>query len=314
MFAATLLTRAASAEDDPRKVRAEAFFNEGVKLHTAGKNEEALAKLREAYEIFPSPNTLSGIARVEQALGRKIDALKHYREALANPLLHPQNAEYAKKAVSELEAETAHVDIKGPPGLVVQVDGKEVTLPLAQPLDTEPKTISVTGKAGDKEYVGSASCPAGKLTVIELRLVQNDVAGDTTPPPEEPSSSWTTGKTLGLVLWGGAVLAAGAGTYFTIAANRAASDIDDVRARTANPDGACVGISSPDCSTRQEAADDRVMNSNLALGSFVGAGALLVGGALAFFAWPKSKDSSTGVGVSPIVTSTTWGLGFGRAF
>src|SRR5687768_1434746 len=109
----TFASLPASADDDPRKVRAEGVFKEGVKLHEAGKHEEALAKLREAYLIYQSPNTLGGIARVEQALGKKVDALHHYKEAVKNPLMHPENAAYARKAIAELEAETAHVDVKG---------------------------------------------------------------------------------------------------------------------------------------------------------------------------------------------------------
>ena len=310
----TLAPRVSHADDDPRKVRAEKVFKEGVKLHTEGKHEEALAKLREAYLIYPSPNTMTGIAKVEQSLGHKVDALHHYKEALKNPLLHPDNAEYAKKAIPELEAETAHVDVKGPPGLVVQIDGKDVALPLPEPIDTEPKTISLAGKAGDKEYVGSASCPAGRLTVIEMRVVQNDNGGGTTFPPNETRpSSWTTGKTLALVMWGGALVAGGAGAYFTIAANRAAGDLDDIRGRSSNPDGACVNASSPDCATRRDATDDRVSSSNLAVGMFIGAGALAVGGAVAFFMWPK-RDTRSATTFTPIVTRDAWGVGFGREF
>jgi hypothetical protein len=305
---------ATAADDDPRKQRAEGVFKEGVKLHEAGKHEEALAKLREAYLIYPSPNTLGGIARVEQALGKKVDALHHYKEALKNPLMHPENATYAKKAIAELEAETAHVDVKGPPGLVVQIDGKEVALPLAEPVDTEPKTISLAAKAGDKEYVGSASCPAGTVTVIEMRVVQNNdgAAGTTLPPSgDAPRTFWTTGHTIGMIGWAGALLAGGAGAYFTMAANRNADDIDAIRARSANPDSSCVGVTNADCDARRESEDDRARNTNFAIASFVTSGVLLVGGTVAFFAWPSSRK--TGM-LAPSVTKTSVGFSFSKEF
>ena len=48
--------------------------------------------------------------------------------------------------------------------------------------------------------------------------------------------------------------------------------------------------------TRRDAYDSRVRDTNIAVGSFIGAGALLLGGTLAFFAWPSASSSGNNRG------------------
>ena len=104
----------ARAQEDPRKPQAETIFAEGIKLHDAGRNAEALEKYRRAYDVYPSANILFGIARLEQLLGRSLDSLRHYREALESPLLHPKNRELGKEYVAELEKQLGRFDVKAP--------------------------------------------------------------------------------------------------------------------------------------------------------------------------------------------------------
>lgn len=173
LTATTLVAVAPStalADDDPRKVRAEAAFQEGVKLQSQGRSAEALAKLKEAYATYPSPNTLGGIARIEQALGRSLDAIRHYREALRNPLTHPENAEYAKRAIAELEKHLGRIDVRGPTGLAVRIDDRDLVLPLVEPLDVEPSAVMLRGKLAGAEYEGRGTAIVGQTTTIEMSL------------------------------------------------------------------------------------------------------------------------------------------------
>ena len=49
---------------------AESLIEEGIALRTEGRDEEALGKFVESYELAPAPRTLTQIALAEQALGR----------------------------------------------------------------------------------------------------------------------------------------------------------------------------------------------------------------------------------------------------
>lgn len=94
--------------------------------------------------------------------------------------------------------------------------------------------------------------------------------------------------------WAAAAVAGTIGVGFTLGANSAADEVASARAGSPNPDSACFGASSSaGCAARAEADGDRVHDTNLAVGSFIGAGALLVVGTVAFFAWPGSRSGSS---------------------
>ena len=84
VLSATLvsLPGVAFAQEDPRKAQAESAFAEGLKLHDANRDADALVKYRQAYSTYPTPNILFAIARMEQVLGQSVAAITHFREAL----------------------------------------------------------------------------------------------------------------------------------------------------------------------------------------------------------------------------------------
>jgi hypothetical protein len=104
-------------------------------------------------------------------------------------------------------------------------------------------------------------------------------------------------------LWAAGAVAAGVGIGFTLGANSASDKVAAARASSASPDSACFGSNSADCTARREAYDNRVHDTNLAVGSFIGATALLVAGSVAFWSWPRSAAGSTrasGPTIAPI--------------
>jgi tetratricopeptide (TPR) repeat protein len=308
--------RTAHADDDPRKKAAEAVFQEGVKLHAQGKNEEALAKLQKAYDTYPSPNTLGGIARVEQAMGRSLDAIRHYREAVRNPLMHPENAEYARRAIAELEKQLARIDAKGPKGLVVTIDKRDYVLPLAEPVDVKADTYELSGKLGETRYEGRATAPIGKVTEIELKPIGGATAappppqGDAhpvEPPPVEPSRPfWDTGRIVGAAAFGVGVVGVGAGLLFGKSSSDAASHGDELQSRLGRD--ACGRASPPaECADLKNARDDQDRDAALSR-VFVIGGAVVAAGGVALFVWPRSDvrvtPSAGKNGASILLTGT----------
>lgn len=309
----------ARAADDPRRQQAEPIFQEGLKLHDAGKEVEALERFRRAYALYPQPNVLFSIARCEQLLGRQLDAITHYREAVRNELLHPGNRERAKAFIAELQQRLARVEIVGPPGMQITLDERTVTLPLPEPLDLEPGSKMLRANHAGVPYAGHATALAGQTTRLELAPAGTaSKSPDTgpTPTPQPAETFWTTGHIVGFV---GGALGVGAGVaggVFTASANSASDRLADLRARSADPDNACLSASTPDCDARTEAASDRTRNTNLAVGSFVGAGVLMAGGAIAFFAWPSSGQANRGRApvVAPMVGKNVQGVFLTKEF
>lgn len=307
----------ALADDDPRKKAAEATFHEGVRLHQQGKSEEALVKLKKAYETYPSPNTLGGIARVEQALGRSLDALRHYREALRNPLMHPENAEHARAAIKELEKDLARVDVKGPKGLAVTIDGVEHVLPLAEPIDLKAQTLELSATLTGVKYEARATAPIGRITVIEMlppaapattgaAPAATRSSADTYPPAAGHRPFWDAGRITGVALFGVGVASAGAGFLFGVSSNDAADRADGLQGRLGRD--ACGGAAPPsDCATLRDARSEQDRDATLSTVFLVGGAVFAVAGA-AFFFWPRSSvqvaPSATGNAASLLVSGS----------
>jgi hypothetical protein len=311
------LVAPARAQDNPRKAQAEPAFQEAVKLHEQKRPLEALEKFQKAYAIYPSPNTLVNIAREEQVLGRNLEALRHYREALKMPLLNPQSASVAKQYVSELEPMLGRVELRGPKGLAVTIEGHGYALPVTEPLDVEPGTVVAEGKLGDTRYQGRTVAVAGRSVALEMTaLPPGSAATDhsssgsavfTPPPPVDGERSfWTTRRTIGVTLGALAVVGAGAGVGFLVAREGHVSDEKDIASTSPL---VCADVQSPACGDFKDAGAAKDATETGAVVSFVAAGALGIGAA-ALLLWPDRSSSTaararvlpTGRGLSVVGT------------
>jgi hypothetical protein len=76
----------------------------------------------------------------------------------------------------------------------------------------------------------------------------------------------------------------------------------------------CTGSTSPGCQQAAKAAQDEQSDKNLSTAMFVGGGAMIVGGVVAFLLWPKESSSSRTSYVTPIVGKGGVGLVYGTSF
>jgi len=290
------LLLAASAEaqpkkqDDPRRVEAETPYQEGNQFHNLGQGKEALAKYEQAYAIYPSPNTLLNVAREEHLLGRQLKALRHYREALRNPLIAPGAAEFARKYIAELEPSFARIEVSGPNRLVVSLGGEQVTLPLPEPLDVEPGKISAAGVMDGRRYEGSVTVATGQVATIELR------APEAARAEKQRSSYWTSQHITGVALGGAAVVAAGLGIGFTVAHNSHASDANSLL--SANSE-VCRDLTSGACGDYHNKVDSAKNAKTGEVISFVAAGALAVGAVVLLVPWQKKEGARVSARLVP---------------
>lgn len=95
---------------------AKKFFDRGQALYKEGKYDAAWVEFSSAYEIAPLPDLVYNLARCEEQMGRKRDAIQHYNEFLR---LSPndRDADNIRNTVTRLELEatgaTARIKPKG---------------------------------------------------------------------------------------------------------------------------------------------------------------------------------------------------------
>lgn len=312
---ATLISGSAVGQEDPRKGQSTPIFEEGLKLADRGKNAEALAKFRESYAVYPSPNTLFNIGRTEHLLGKPVEALRDYREAVKNPILNPQMVERGKKYIAELEKVVGRVEVTGPGGQFVVVNGVEYILPLKAPLDVEAGRVVVKGEGIER----TADVGAGELVKVDVSPETSESAPASSskaqgtpaplvePPREREEGFWTTRHTLGVVSAGLAVAGAALGTGLLLAREGHVSDAED--AVRANP-GLCTVPSSAACTSYEDSKSSANAAGTGALISYIAAGAFGVGAVVLLWPSGESKSTTGQVRVTPFGT----GLSFSGSF
>jgi hypothetical protein len=297
-LAAALLTTRASAQQDPRRAQAEALFKEALDLHDDKREVEALSKFEKAYALLPTSNLLYWIAREEQLVGKSLTSLRRYREVLKDGTLHPDNVQFAKKFIAELEPRFARVVIRGPAGTLVSIGGKQFRLPIEEAIDLEPGVITVKGERDGLEYTGTGPAEAGKTSVMELHASAAPVGPPQEVRPSPSPARWIVPIGLGVI----GVAGVAVGAAYLAKGNTAVDD-----SRTLLKSGSCMGVMSAECQRALELRSDRDSASTLSTASFlVGGGFLLAAGAAMIF-WP-SKDANQGrSGFRPLLSPTLAG-------
>jgi len=276
--------------------------------HQRGDEDAALGKFKEAYQAFPRPNTLMAIAREEHLLGLCVAAVRHYREALGNAMLHPENRVLAREYVAELEGSVGRLFVRGPSGARVEVDGQRRQLPLEEAIDVPAgKVLNVTASHEGVALEATVTVQAGYLATVSLRPVASARASAESTPNEDaraPLPATTTSvvgqsgvlqprivvpATLGFLALG----AASTAIVFAVgsrSSERAAERFHD--------SGACASPSAA-CDEVRGHADDARRESAFSRGFYVGAGLLAASALVSWFVWPSPKPA--GVRVQPTV-------------
>ena len=300
MFCALLVASPVIAGEDPRKAKASALHQEAVLALGAKHVDEALAKFREAYDVFPAPNTLFGIARCEQLLGHALPAIRHYREALKNPLLNVNSQAEGKKFILELEQQLGRVQIEAPPGATVSIDGTQIEgfAPFQEPLDLEPGKHSVDMRREQEHAHADVDVPAGHVANVKLESEKTTGGNGNPNPPVVPESNWNGRRTAGVIVGSAGLLAGGFAIGFGVSAAGNASDRDKLTSGMSP--SACFGVTSTTCTTINDKAHAAADQSNIAIGLAVGGAALLVTG-LVLVALPVSHETHARIWIRPSI-------------
>lgn len=283
---------AALAEPQPLDAATEAkrtaLFEEGRKLHLAGKHAEAVVKLREVVSIRRSPQALRALGLAEQDAGKVLSARTHFEEALKLATESGPASEIApaKKAIEEVQPLVPHIRVTLPSEAVdanLQIDGAALVLKGGS-VEVDPGAHTLTATAsGMRPFSQTVEVAASGVATIDVTLV--------------PDPTATIRRPIGIAIAG----VGAAGLVVGAVTGALAIGAHDELSQT------CVGGTCAD-------TDASKIDAYHALGltstvSFVAGGVLAIGGAVLFFTAPRTAGATApstrakapGVRVTPLV-------------
>jgi hypothetical protein len=322
---AVLAAAASARADDTAQRDAQARFEEGLARVRADNLAGALVSFQQAYAVMHKPAVVWNLALTEEKTGRPVDALGHFREYLrVAPAVDPDRAR-AQKHIDGLLAATGHIDVAGPVGAAITVDGTQAVgaTPLAEAIDVTPghhevearlgtvvKTVGIDALAGqtmhaDFRGMDTAAAPGAPGATAPQAEGATPPPGSEPPPPvpEQPSAYVApTARLVTVIAVGGAaVLAGGAGLAFGLASTDKASAANSLRGQTGN----CIGVTTGKCA--QLASDTSTQQSDHVASTalWVVGGVLAAGAVGAFFVWPRAAAVSVAPAVGPASAGLT---------
>ncbi|HTQ47061.1 MAG TPA: hypothetical protein VMI75_30105 [Polyangiaceae bacterium] len=319
--AAILAVAAPARADDVTTKEAQARFEEGLGRVKDGDFEGARVSFAQAYAVLKKPDILWNLALAEQKSGHPVEAIGHFKQLQREARSDADRAN-ASKHVTELLAQTGHIEVAAVSGAQVSVDGSGVGVaPLADQVDVAAGKhhVEATSPQGAK----SADVDAALGQVVHVSFLeaaptvegkpqsQQPAATEAQPPsqagPETtPSAPFWGPRTITVISIGGlAVLAGAMGLGFGVASSNDSSSADKLRQQNPN----CSGFTTPGCqqlqSTTQSQHDEHVASEV----AWIASGVLAAGAVATWFLWPKStQGTSAGVRVVPTVSASGTGL------
>jgi tetratricopeptide (TPR) repeat protein len=364
-------TAAQPAKDDPVTEMARQRFQEGVKLYDQGRFEEARAAFLQAYALKKHPAVLLNLAQSELRSNHPVDAARHFSQYLReNPNANAAESKAAQEGLSAARTRTARLDIR------VNIQGADIVVddellgrsPLPEPVDTLGGARKVEVKMpGYKPVVVTTNARVGKTETVNITLESESGAPVPAPPSPaglEPTSDrsasekdegvsistegrkpffqWMLDDHTAWVTGGATVLGLTSGVAFTLLANKASNNADNIAQqildhtakdpellnygnenRTGNPCADPIPVTSttnyaPACKQLKDNLD--IHDTDLTLSyvgwGLAGAGAVATG-VLYFVRTSPGKSTASNVQpvvVAPIVGSSVHGMVIGASF
>ena len=309
IVASVLVADVAHAEDKTANAAAaQHLFDEAIKLMDAGSYAEACPKLARSQELAPSGGTLLNLGDCYEKNGQTASAWVSFRDAAARAATAGQKPAQAAALVraDALAPKLLHLTMKLAPG--ARVPGLEIKRD-GEPVSNAELGIDVPVDAGLHKI--EATAPGHLPWSKNVGVVQGTVTEPIVIPalerrPEAPAGSVTdpnlgsSQRTIGLVVAGGGLLAAGIGAVYGL---KAFSTNDDALAhcRDAADAKRCdpTGLSLTD-EARTQATLSTVL---VALG-----GVALAGGLVLYVIAPRAQPTVGRLRVIPYGTASSGGL------
>ncbi len=269
--------------EDAAKLRAQAIFDEAMRLFGDGDYVVALEKFRAARAEFPSPKILVNIGTTLRQLGRNVEAAETYEAYLADPGQDPKRAEEVKRSLAELDALLGRIriEVTTPTGAPAEVrlDGKVIErFENGVVVRVEPGDHTVVAElAGFPPVVQKARIDPRSEKRFELAVVPEKqktvVVSRDAPVPK-------TQRTIGFIAGGVGVLGLGAGAVFGLLAK---SKNDEAASEHC--------LTETRCDARGvELGDAARTHATISTVTFAVGGALVAGGVVLLLTAPSKKS------------------------
>lgn len=292
----------AAGDSEGGAAAAESLFQEGRKLAESKRYGDACPKFAASYKIAPAIGTLLNLADCYEKNGQLASAWARFHEAIAfaQRLGRADREQTARDRADKLERRLIKLSIVSASNAIdVKLDGNPIDpAVLGTPIPVDPgkhtieasakgkKPFSATIEVSDKSRSPSIEIPALEDEPKDSKAPKESKDPGVIEPPSEPTSGWSTQKTLGLITAGAGVLGLGVGGYFGLKTQSTWKEAQTY----------CDGLTCD-----QEGVDlasQAKSTGNLSTIGFVAGGALLLGGAVLFFTAPSGK--STGRAPRPV--------------
>jgi hypothetical protein len=306
----TAWPRAAFAVDPPSDTRASELLREGIALARDHHLEQARAKMREAYELWPTYDVAANLGYVECDLGEWRDAATHLQWARKHlPLNVPQQAaDEVDKALAQAKSHVGGVMLDAEPGTGIFADGEKVGVtPLEGPFYLTPGRHQLRSeRAGFQTSTEAIDLRAGEVSVRRIELKPETTAS---VPPAEPRPAWP-----GWLMGGTGLASAALGGVLIGLGESKLGDADEIGAQIASAGGRCEPASGPGSDACANGADTVGTANGLVGGGGValGVGIALLGAGIAYLAWPEAAPDSARI--TPWIGPGVAGIGVSGGF
>jgi hypothetical protein len=304
-------TLALAALVAPRPARAQAsataqaLFDDGKALATAGRYADACPKFEESQRLDPGVGTLYRLADCWEHTGRSASAWSSYLEvaSLAKAAGQPERERAARQAAQALEPKLSRLRlvVAAPePDLTVSIDGVSLGRAAwgsAVPID--PGTHSLAARAPKKRsYEAKIEVAANaKVRVVEVPGLENESPASPLPRPPAPRAEapgLRSQQIAALAVGGVGVVGLGVGTAFALSAKQKKND------------SMAYCLEPNQCYAPGVALRNDALSAARLATVFVGAGATaLAGGALLWVTTPSAKVE-VGTAPSLVFVRGTW--------
>lgn len=286
------------------RAAAEALFNQGRELMSAGKYAQACPKFEASQELDPGLGTMLNLAECYEKTGRTASAWAEYREAipLARAAASKARLDLATERAQALQDRLSTLTIRAlssedeDPHLEVRRDGVVLQrAELGSPIPVDPGEHSIEASAPGKQPWSSkvqVGADAAQVSIEIPRLSSDDEpgtvgaaapagpaadGGSTTRTDRSPGSAQ---RTTGLVLGGAGVVGLGLGAFFGL---QASNKWSDAKSKCADYPYGC----SPEGTSLRSSASS---TANLSTVAFIAGGALLATGVVLYLTAPSRQE------------------------
>ncbi|MBX3188781.1 MAG: hypothetical protein KF819_17315 [Labilithrix sp.] len=315
----------ARAQNEGGTAAAESLFQEARKLIDAKRYGEACPKLVASHKLAPAVGTLLNLADCYEKDNKLASAWARFHEAiaLAQRLGRPDREKTARDRADKLEPRLIKLTINTrEPQAEVKLDGNTLdpaALGSPVPIDSGRHVIEASAKGKKTFSTTLEASEKNKSPSVDIPQLENDpdatkVAPTTVASPretvDEPPSSGSTQRILGIVAIGAGAVGVGLGAFFGL---RTSSLWSDAKARCSEAPVRSAGdVGGLECDqTGVVLATDAQNAGTASTIAFIAGGALLAGGIALYFTAPTGNTSSStamrvGVGPGSVVVGGRW--------